>query len=33
MMVSTAGGNPKLQALGAQVITSQQAREKMVEIP
>jgi cyclase len=26
------GGNPKLQALGAQVITSQQAREKMVEI-
>jgi len=26
------GGNPKLQALGAQVITSQQAREKMAEI-
>jgi len=26
------GGNPKLQALGAQVITSQQAREKMEEI-
>jgi glyoxylase-like metal-dependent hydrolase (beta-lactamase superfamily II) len=26
------GGNPKLQALGAQVITSQQARDKMVEI-
>jgi cyclase len=26
------GGNPKLQALGAQVITSQQARDKMVEV-
>jgi cyclase len=26
------GGNPKLQALGAQVITSQQARDKMLEI-
>jgi cyclase len=26
------GGNPKLQALGAQIITSQQARDKMVEI-
>jgi len=26
------GGNPKLQGLGAQVITSQQARDKMVEI-
>jgi glyoxylase-like metal-dependent hydrolase (beta-lactamase superfamily II) len=26
------GGNPKLQALGAQVITSQQARDKMAEI-
>ncbi len=26
------GGNPKMQALGAQVITSQQAREKMAEI-
>ena len=26
------GGNAKLQALGAQVITSQQARDKMVEI-
>ncbi len=26
------GGNPKLQALGAQVVTSQQAREKMVEV-
>jgi cyclase len=26
------GGNPKLQALGAQVVTSQQARDKMVEI-
>ena len=26
------GGNPKLQALGAQVVTSQQAREKMAEI-
>jgi glyoxylase-like metal-dependent hydrolase (beta-lactamase superfamily II) len=26
------GGNPKLQALGAQVITSQQARDKMLEV-
>ena len=26
------GGNPKLQALGAQVVTSQQARDKMVEV-
>ena len=26
------GGNPKLQALGAQIITSQQARDKMLEI-
>jgi glyoxylase-like metal-dependent hydrolase (beta-lactamase superfamily II) len=26
------GGNPKLQGLAAQVITSQQARDKMVEI-
>jgi cyclase len=26
------GGNPKLQGLGAQVITSQQARDKMAEI-
>jgi len=26
------GGNPKLQALGAQDVTSQQARDKMVEV-
>jgi glyoxylase-like metal-dependent hydrolase (beta-lactamase superfamily II) len=26
------GGNPKLQALGALVVTSQQARDKMVEV-